>query len=70
MARYLSQLGKLHLASSVIWVGLQRKLPASQNTPVLIVLPLLPVWLTHLYFLPGYWPIRIYLKYNCQNIDQ
>ena len=37
------------------WSGqdTRRELPASQNTPVLITPPLLPVWLTHLYFLPG-----------------
>ena len=59
-----------HLASSVVGSGLQRNgLPPSQNSPVLIDPPLLPVWLSHLYFLPGYWPINIYLKYNWQNTD-
>ena len=51
-----------------VWTGLQRNgLLPSQNSPVLIDLPLLPVWLSRLYFLPGYWPISVYLKYNWQN---
>ena len=34
------------------WSGQEweRELPDSQNIPVLITLPLLPVWLTHLTF--------------------
>ena len=36
-----------------VWAGLQRELPASQNTPVLFAPHLLPVWFSHLYFLPG-----------------
>ena len=52
------------------WAGLQRNgLPSSQNSPVLLDPPLLPVLLSCLYFLPGYWPISIYLKYNWQNTD-
>ena len=31
----------------------QRELPAFQNIPVLIAPPLLPIWFTHLHFLPG-----------------
>ena len=42
-------------------------LPPSQNSPVLIDLPLLPILLSCLYFLPGYWPISVYLKHNWQN---
>ena len=40
-----------------------------QNSPVLIDPPLFPVWLSCLYFLPGYWPIRVYLKRNWQNTE-
>ena len=52
MAQYLSQLGRLHHASSVVCAGVRRELPASQNTPSLFVPPLLPVWLSCLYCLP------------------
>ena len=31
---------------------------------IFIALPLFPAWSLHLYFLPGYWPISILLKYN------
>ena len=53
MAQYLSQWVRSHVASMVVWAGLAKELSSSQNTPVLIIPPLLPVWLTNLYFLPG-----------------
>ena len=51
MAWYLFQLGKLHAATSVVCAGVTEG--ASYPSPVLLVSPLLPVWLTCLYFLPG-----------------
>ena len=69
MARYLIQRGSHILL--LLWLGQDCTLglPSSQNSPVLLDPPLLPVWLSCLYFLPGYWPISIYLKYNWQNTD-
>ena len=54
----------------MVGTGLQRNgLPPSQNSAILTDLLLLLLWLFHLYFLPGYWPISVYLKHNWQNVD-
>ena len=61
--------GKSHFACSVSGSRLQTQLSSSQNSPVLIAPPLLPAWLSHLYFLPGNWPISILLKYSWQGTN-
>ena len=58
-----------HILLLLWWDHNCRGLPSSQNSPVLIGPPLLPVWFFCLYFLPGYWPISIYLKHNWQNTE-
>ena len=53
MAWYLFSVRHSHLASSVSGWQLHLCLSSSQNSPSLV---------TRLYFLPGYWPIRVLLN--------
>ena len=69
MAWYLFQRGSHILLPLCLDDDCRLHLSSSPNSPILIAPPLLPAWSPHLYFLPGYWPISICLKYKWQGTD-